>query len=473
MSPPLSADDPARRAAASTRSRSATWSSISRSAAAFGGGRVVKAVDGVSFDDPPRRDARAWSASPAAARPPPGAASCSSSGRPAGAVLFEGEDLAALDEQQLRAVRRRMQVIFQDPYASLNPRMTVGQILAEPLSVHGIVTEQAARHAAGAASCSRKSGSCRSTRGAIRTSSPAASASASASPARSPWSRRSSCATSRCPRSTSRSRRRSSTCSRTCRQRLGLTYLFIAHDLSVVRHISDRVAVMYLGKIVEIADRNVALREPAAPIHAGAAFRGAHPRPGGSRRSGSARCCAARCRARSIRPRAACSTPAVPSPIARCAAQVPELRRTQAQPLGRLPPRLARRLDSSGVKSKGLPILRARRRYLWTASRAWSRLPSAALLSFPFAGRVAAQRRRAGISRAFRAAVVRRASRRDLRADPSDRAPLQHAAARRSERQDGHQAGRRPRRELDGLEGQAHLHLQAAQGRQVPRRLPR
>ena len=64
-----------------------------------------------------------------------------------GQVLFEGRDLATLDEAGLRDMRRRMQVIFQDPYSSLNPRMTVGQIIAEPLKVHRIVSEPAARPA--------------------------------------------------------------------------------------------------------------------------------------------------------------------------------------------------------------------------------------------------------------------------------------------------------------------------------------
>jgi oligopeptide transport system ATP-binding protein len=65
-----------------------------------------------------------------------------------GQVLFEGRDLTTLDQSELRAVRRRVQVIFQDPYSSLNPRMTVGQIIAEPLSVHGIVIGAAAREPA-------------------------------------------------------------------------------------------------------------------------------------------------------------------------------------------------------------------------------------------------------------------------------------------------------------------------------------
>jgi ABC-type glutathione transport system ATPase component len=62
-----------------------------------------------------------------------------------GSVVFEGIDMVSLDAAELRAVRRRVQVIFQDPYSSLNPRMTIGQILAEPLKVHGIVKEAGAR----------------------------------------------------------------------------------------------------------------------------------------------------------------------------------------------------------------------------------------------------------------------------------------------------------------------------------------
>ena len=102
----------------------------------------------------------------------------------AGSVRFKGEEIATLDKGALRRLRRHMQIIFQDPYASLNPRMTVGEILAEPLNVHAI-GDAASRRDAGAASCSRSWACSPSMPAATRTSSPAASASASASPARS------------------------------------------------------------------------------------------------------------------------------------------------------------------------------------------------------------------------------------------------------------------------------------------------
>ena len=181
----------------------------------------------------------------------------------AGEVIFNGKDLTKLNGGEMRKMRRHLQMIFQDPYASLNPRMTVGNIVSEPMQIHNLVPRASATSAC--RNCWRRSVSIPTSPTAIRTSSPAASGSASASPAR--WRRTptSSSPTSRSPRSTSRSRRRSSTCWKICRSEFGLTYLFIAHDLSVVKHISDRVAVMYLGKIVEMADRNELYEDPLHP----------------------------------------------------------------------------------------------------------------------------------------------------------------------------------------------------------------
>ena len=102
----------------------------------------------------------------------------------AGSVRFKGKEIAKLDKDELRRLRRHMQIIFQDPYASLNPRMTVGEILAEPLGSTRSATSPRAPRAG--ASCWESSACRPNMPGAIRTSSPAGSASASASPARSP-----------------------------------------------------------------------------------------------------------------------------------------------------------------------------------------------------------------------------------------------------------------------------------------------
>ena len=181
----------------------------------------------------------------------------------AGEVLLGGEDLTRLKGDRLRRMRRRMQMIFQDPYASLNPRMTVGSIIAEPLEIHGL--------ARGKAKQERVAELLRLVN-------------------LNPY------FANRYPHEFSGGQRQRIGIARALavepefiicdepisaldvsiqaqiinlleelQAQFGLTYLFIAHDLSVVRHISDRVAVMYVGKIVEIADRNALYERPLHP----------------------------------------------------------------------------------------------------------------------------------------------------------------------------------------------------------------
>jgi oligopeptide transport system ATP-binding protein len=181
-----------------------------------------------------------------------------------GQVIFEGIDLTTLGQVELRAVRRRVQVIFQDPYSSLNPRMTVGQIIAEPLGVHGIVPERRAREVRMQSLLERcgllpamaqrypheLSGGQRQRVGIARALAMEPSLIVCDEPV--------------------------SALDVSIQAQIinlleelqadfGLTYLFVAHDLSVVRHISDRVAVMYLGKIVEITDRKSLYDNPLHP----------------------------------------------------------------------------------------------------------------------------------------------------------------------------------------------------------------
>jgi oligopeptide transport system ATP-binding protein len=181
-----------------------------------------------------------------------------------GSVRFEGQELTTMGQKELRAVRRKMQVIFQDPYSSLNPRMTVGQIIAEPLAVHGLVSGAAARTARvkdllhrvgllpqhGNRYPHEMSGGQRQRVGIARALAMEPSLIVCDEPV------------SALDVSI---QAQIINLLEDLQAEFDLTYLFVAHDLAVVRHISDRVAVMYLGKIAEMADRKTIYDDPKHP----------------------------------------------------------------------------------------------------------------------------------------------------------------------------------------------------------------
>jgi oligopeptide transport system ATP-binding protein len=171
-----------------------------------------------------------------------------------GQIIFEGRDITALRESDLRRTRARMQMIFQDPYASLNPRMTVGSIISAPLDVHGVEKGKQKRdHVQDLLRMvglnpdfvnrypHEFSGGQRQRIGIAR----ALAVSPALIVCDEPISSLDVSIQAQVVNLLEE-----------LQAQLGLTYLFIAHDLSMVRHISNRMAVMYLGKIVELADRD-------------------------------------------------------------------------------------------------------------------------------------------------------------------------------------------------------------------------
>lgn len=181
----------------------------------------------------------------------------------AGQVKFEGEDITHLNDEEMRKLRREMQIIFQDPYASLNPRHTVEKIIGEPLLIHGVKSKKERRERVqrlleivGLSSyhASRYphqfSGGQRQRVGIARAlannpkliicDEPVSALDVSV-------------------------QSQILNLMEDLRDEFNLTYVFIAHDLSVVKHISDRVGVMYLGRMVELTDKDSLYDDPKHP----------------------------------------------------------------------------------------------------------------------------------------------------------------------------------------------------------------
>jgi len=223
---------------------------------------AVRAVDGISFDIY-RGETLGLVGESGCGKSTTGRAILQLHRPTAGHVFFEGKDLVISKGEELRRMRRRMQMIFQDPYASLNPRMTVGEIIGEPLIIHGLASKKESEDKVeellrlvglNPAYANRYphefSGGQRQRVGVARALSlqpalivcdePISALDVSI-------------------------QAQVVNLLEDLQHQFNLTYLFIAHDLSMVRHISSRVAVMYLGVIVELAARDELYENPLHP----------------------------------------------------------------------------------------------------------------------------------------------------------------------------------------------------------------
>jgi oligopeptide transport system ATP-binding protein len=223
----------------------------------------VKAVDGVSFTLK-RGETLGLVGESGCGKSTTGLAVIHMLAATGGRILFEGEDITTFNNSQVKDFRRRVQMVYQDPYGSLNPRMKVSDIIGEPLEVHGLHKDHAKYRArieelldlVGLAPYMADryphefSGGQRQRIGIAR----ALALEPSLIVCDEPVSALDVSIQAQVVN-----------VFMDLQRRLGLTFIFIAHDLAVVRHISDRIAVMYLGRIVEIATREELYKNPLHP----------------------------------------------------------------------------------------------------------------------------------------------------------------------------------------------------------------